>query len=404
MIRRGMLDREARHLRILLVSDVPLERELGAGRVQLEAAEEMRRLGHTVATYDSREAFEGTRLTFGRLRPLAFSTRVRSYVRRHAGDFDVIDALQACAPFPKAELDFTGLLVTRSTGLHPLYNAYTTYERRRWPERIPGSRAGQLLQRWRRHQIVSASARSYETTDVIRVLNDDEREYLEARAGLRARIAQLSEGLPDAHLDALRTARLDPEARLASKQVVALGSWCLRKGAADWPTIIARVRELVPGVEFLFLGTSVAAEVVLGELAATSKDRITVLPNYRSDELPGLLASATVGALPTYVEGYGLGIVEQLAAGIPSIAYDVPGPRTLLGGQREMLVPRGNTEAFAERIAEVLLSAPARYEALVDRSLVIAEQHRLSSLVPRLLAIYQEGLDALSGEKATSGA
>ena len=46
----------------------------------------------------------------------------------HAGDFDVIDALQACAPFTKEDLGFDGLLVTRSTGLHPLYDAYTTYE------------------------------------------------------------------------------------------------------------------------------------------------------------------------------------------------------------------------------------------------------------------------------------
>jgi hypothetical protein len=148
-------------VRILLVSDVPLERELGAGRVQLEAAEEMRRLGHTVTTYDSRDAFEGTALPFARFRPLAFSQRVRAYVRRNAGELDVIDALQACAPFTKQDLGFDGLLVTRSTGLHPLYDEYTTYERERWPDRMPGSAKGRLLQRWNRHRIVSASARGY---------------------------------------------------------------------------------------------------------------------------------------------------------------------------------------------------------------------------------------------------
>ncbi len=120
-----------------------------------------------------------------------------------------------------------------------------------------------------------------------------------------------------------------------------------------------------------------------------------MVPHYRSEDLPELLASATVGALPTYVEGYGLGILEQLAAGIPSIAYDVPGPRTLLEGDAAMLVPRGNTAVFAERIADLLLSTSNRYEALVERSLSIADRHRLSILVPQLLRIYQEGLDAL---------
>ena len=389
-------------MRILLVSDVPLARELGAGRVQLEAAEEMRRLGHTVATFDSHDAFTGSSTALGRLRPLAFSSRVKTYIRAHADDFDVIDALQACAPFTKRELGFAGLLVTRSTGLHPLYHAYTVYERRRWPERIPGSRPGRLLQRWNRRRIVSASRRDYETTDVIRVLNDDEREHLAGLDRLRARVVQLPEGLPDAHIDALGQTARDPHSRLAKRQVVVLGAWSLRKGAADWPAIVARTRDLVPGAEFLFLGTSVAGEVVLEELGANPADGIRVQPHYRSEDLPGLLASASVGALPTYVEGYGLGILEQLAAGIPSIAYDVPGPRTLLGRDSGLLVPRGDTEAFAVRITDLLLSAPEQYEALVERSLAIADRHRLSILVPQLLAIYQEGLDALPGRHAVA--
>ena len=39
-------------MRVLLISDVPLMRELGGGRVQLETAEELRRLGHSVETFD----------------------------------------------------------------------------------------------------------------------------------------------------------------------------------------------------------------------------------------------------------------------------------------------------------------------------------------------------------------
>lgn len=383
-------------MRILIVSDVPLVRELGAGRVQLEAAEEMRRLGHDVVTFDSRDALEGTKIAFGRFRPLAFSEKVRAHVRGHAGEFDVIDALQANVPFSKPELGFDGLLVTRSTGLHPLYDEYTTYERQRWPDRMPGSPAGRLLQRWNRHRIVSAGARGYKTSDVIRVLNDDEREYLFGLDGLQARIVQLPEGLPDTHIAALGETSLDPASRLAARQVVVLGAWSLRKGAADWPTIVARVRDLIPGVEFRFLGSSVPEEVVHAELGTGPDDGITVLPHYSSEELPGLLARATVGALPTYAEGYGLGIVEQLAAGIPSIAYDVSGPRTMLDGDPALLVPRGDTDGFAQRIADVLLAAPDRYEVLVERSLAIAERHRLSILVPRLIAIYQEGLDALA--------
>ena len=47
-----------------------------------------------------------------------------------------------------------------------------------------------------------------------------------------------------------------------------------------------------------------------------------------------------------------------------------------------MLVPRGDTEAFAWRIAELLKASVERYEALVEASLVTADRHRLSVLVP----------------------
>ena len=137
-----------------------------------------------------------------------------------------------------------------------------------------------------------------------------------------------------------------------------------------------------------------------------STDGVTVLPHYRSEELPELLAPVTVGALPTYVEGYGLGIVEQLAAGIPSIAYDVPGPRTLL--RRRSVDARSTRRHGCVRRTDrrgARCPAPNSTRRWWSSRLRIADRHRLSVLVPRLLAIYQEGLDALSGRKsAVAGA
>src|SRR3954462_9338594 len=108
-------------------------RELGGGRVQLETAEELRRLGHTVETFDPSDAFgERGRQRLGRLQPTAFAGRARSFVRFGGGEFDVIDALQACLPYSKQHLGFGGRLVARSIGLTPLYAEYVDSERRRW--------------------------------------------------------------------------------------------------------------------------------------------------------------------------------------------------------------------------------------------------------------------------------
>ena len=41
------------------------------------------------------------------------------------------------------------------------------------------------------------------------------------------------------------------------------------------------------------------------------------MARYQPDALPQLLSDCTVAAFPSYVEGFGLAVVEQLAAGIP---------------------------------------------------------------------------------------
>ena len=104
-------------MRILVVSNVRMIRELGAGRLQLETAEKLRRRGHEVETFDDRQAF-GDRTPprwQRRLRPTLFGAKARSYVQKTR--FDVIEALEGNLPYPKTELDILAcLLVVRSPG------------------------------------------------------------------------------------------------------------------------------------------------------------------------------------------------------------------------------------------------------------------------------------------------
>src|SRR5688500_5959163 len=117
-------------LRILMVSNVPWRRELGAARGQVDLAEELRRLGHLVEKFDYEDAFGGERpKRRHRLFPMRFARRARRYVRERADEFDVIEALPEDLPFARRDLRFHGLLVARSMGLHPLYEEYIRYER-----------------------------------------------------------------------------------------------------------------------------------------------------------------------------------------------------------------------------------------------------------------------------------
>ncbi len=384
------------------MSDVPMIRELGGGRVQLDTAEELRRLGHHVETFDWRDAFRTGAPRIPKLRPIPFAAKARAFVRSRSGEFDVIDALQACLPYSKRDLGFSGLLVTRSTGLAPLYEIYTEYERKRWPERMPGTQLGQRLHRWRSHRKVAASLRGYEESDVVRVINDNERTYLEDVLGLGQKTVQISEGLPDAQIEALRMARTEPAVRLRRQEIVVIGSWCLRKGAADWPQIVKALRRDVPDARFLFVGTGVEEREVTRLLGVS--EGVRVIPHYRSEELPALLSGASVSALPTYVEGYGLAIVEALAAGIPTVAYDVPGPRDILGLIPSNLVECGDAHAFASCLARVLGRDTSTYAELVHAGDRLVDRHRLSVIIPRLVRAYEEHLETVEGSEVRRSA
>ena len=118
---------------------------------------------------------------------------------------------------------------------------------------------------------------------------------------------------------------------------------CVRPGARD------------PTVRFLFAGTGAGEAAIRRDLEVGYDERIQVKPTFKANELSGVLAKATVRALPSYIEGFGLGVLETLAAGRPCVAYDVPGPRSLAGAiEPRWLVPVGDAAAFGRRLADVI--------------------------------------------------
>ena len=180
--------------------------------------------------------------------------------------------------------------------------------------------------------------------------------------------------------------------------MVFIGAWSLRKGAADWAGIVRRTRELAPGTRFRFLGTGIDREAVLADLDLPSGEGITVVPRYPASDLPSLLGPAGVGALPSYIEGWGLGVLEQLAAGIPTVAYDVSGPRSMLGLlDRELLCPAGDVERFSRLIAANLTQPAAAYADLAERCREVTSGFLWPAIARETLDRYAAALDRVRG-------
>jgi hypothetical protein len=69
---------------------------------------------------------------------------------------------------------------------------------------------------------------------------------------------------------------------------------------------------------------------VLRDLSRRLRPLLDVQPRYELTELPELLTGVSVGVVPSRVEGFGYGVLERLAAAVPVITYDAPGPHVML--------------------------------------------------------------------------
>jgi glycosyltransferase involved in cell wall biosynthesis len=376
-----------------MVMHTPASMELGGARVQLELAEVLREHGCHVDVLDREEILRERR--GGRLgvSPLAFSAAAVQRVRAIAHEYDVVDAHQGNLPVSKRHLGFEGLLVARSVGLAHLYAEFVRSAQSRWPATTRGRLIVRPIRRWRRWRSLRQVTATFRIADLIIVPNEDERAYLSDNLDVGEKIAVLALGISEQRLEVLR--RPPGAGARSDARVAFIGDWSARKGSHDWPDIVARVRRRVPAVAFVFLGTRVGRDEVTRELGVED-GAVDVVPSYRSPELPGLLDGVRVGALPSYIEGLGLGVLEKLAAGIPSVCYDVPGPRETVGRvDRSLLVAAGDTEAFAGRLVELLEMHDERYRLLSERCRVVAEEFSWRLIGSATLAAYRERLSML---------
>jgi glycosyltransferase involved in cell wall biosynthesis len=385
---------ELRPLRILFVVNLEWNPRLGAIRVYMELAEQWRAAGHSVEHFSLSEAFPGARFSPAgfAIRQLLFAYKAAAFVRKNAANFDVIDALIGSLPMSKQELGFHGLLVARSVGLYRLYDRFEQSAKQRWPPRSRGKFLGRIFYSLVRRWTIRACDQAVRHADLINVPNESEAECLRREVGLDARMLVQPYGVTDDRRRSLFQAAAKGN-RLTGKKISFIGMWAPRKGSQNWAKIIRHIREKIPDAQFCLFGTMVDARAVSADLGLDSLDGIELISEYSPEDLPRLLSSCAVGAFPSYVEGFGLAVLEQLAAGIPTVAFDIPGPHDVLDERLpELLVPPGDIEKFATAICQVLTLAPDAYETLSKRSTDAAAVFNWSVIAGETLAEYREQL------------
>ena len=382
-------------LRILAIVNVPWDPRLGAARVWIELTDEWSRAGHVVEKFCLTDAFPqpASSPAQAAIRLLIFPYRAARFVRQNARRFDVIDALIGTLPFSKKSLSFHGLLVARSVGLFRLYEKFDRTAAKRWPPSSKGKLIGRPFYWFSNRRARAASEASVRHCELLNLPNSGELVCVRDEMGLTTPALVQPYGLAPTRQQALFGAAASAEVRQRKKKVVFIGMWSARKGAKDWGPIIRQIRARVTGACFLFLGTMIDTTKIWDDLEFGPADFVQVIPQFSPDELPQLLSDCSVGAFPSYVEGFGLAVVEQLAAGLPTVARDTPGPRDILREDlSELLVARDDTSRFSEAISEILERDSGRYQELSERSAKTALRFSWPAIARETAAEYRAHL------------
>ena len=105
------------------------------------------------------------------------------------------------------------------------------------------------------------------------------------------------------------------------------------------------------------------------------------------DELRALYATACAFVFPSLSEGFGLPVLEALAAGTPVIASDLPVLREVAGDAATFVALR-DVDALAQEMLSVTVASadPAAWEGRRDR----ARQFDWATCSRRTLDVYRE--------------
>ena len=129
-------------------------------------------------------------------------------------------------------------------------------------------------------------------------------------------------------------------------------------------------------------------------------DRLHLLGRLSDDDLAAALAGAAVLAAPSRSEGFGLPVLEAMAAGVPVVCSDAPALVELVGGAG-LIVPREDPVALAAALGELLQDTGAA-DDLARRGLRRARDFSWPAAAERLWEVHAGPPDTLAASATES--
>ena len=194
--------------------------------------------------------------------------------------------------------------------------------------------------------LLSAMADQYPKLDAVTALTEGTAAGYRELMGQRGRVVCIPNAAPS---DQGQRATLD------EKVVVAAGSLTRRKGFDRLLEAWARLAPKFPDWRLKIFGTGhrrPELEELLDKLGLRGSASLCGHSSKMLDEL----ASASVFAFTSRMEGFPMVLLEAMAVGLPIVAYDCPtGPRDIItDGVDGHVIPEGRTRLFVEALGGLM--------------------------------------------------
>ncbi|MET8690375.1 glycosyltransferase family 4 protein [Streptomyces sp. NPDC004732] len=326
-----------------------------------------------------------------RLHALTDTTVTGPWGRRH------VEAWQRRRPselIPRAEVKFTrfsrltdhritrylrslndGVLITTRPGLNILSARFA-------PPTV--LRIGQEHLHYERHKpaLTQQIDLWYPRLDALTVLTEADRQTYAARLpGAQVRIERIPNPLPDA---------TPARSSLDRPLVVSAGRLVKAKGFDTLIEAFARVARAHPDWQLRIYGSGPERD----RLRTLIHERHLYNHVYLMGSTPYLeaeLAKASLFALASRHEGFGMVLAEAMSHGVPPVSFDCPqGPREIItGGQDGLLIAPGNAVALAEALA-LLIEHPELREKLGESAALAARRYAPGRIREQWEALFAE--------------
>ena len=384
-------------LKILMVMRHTWGNKMGIPKVFFDFKQEYVKMGHQVDTLSHEDLYPKKQNLLDKIVGPVFPELILKYLKKNAFKYDIIDANFECVPYPKTAFNFNGVLLFRSHGLPQVYTIFeelppykTVLDKHHQKIKFK-TRIGNIYRGVQRKVGLKELNASIEHADIVHVLNRAEHKFLLENGVSNTKLKLIPNGLEDQYIEKAFELSIENKTNTISF----LASWTLRKGITELNEILNAVKSKIEVKELHLLGGDQPNEIVLRQFEDDNFSKLKITPEFEQVELISLLSTSKVGIFPSYVEGFGLAVVEQLACGIPVVAYRVPGPTEILEDLDEsLLIESGDIESLSKKVVEILNMSESEYQKLALRCKERAKVYSMQKIATQFMEVYKNAIES----------